>query len=356
MPQASQPFSGDHFSDAAGSGHINSASSLWSGAPVGPGGWASSAPNVGRNSSRSGFSLPGSILDRRHARSGRSTVAAIGQNDYTDVMPVAILPTSVDHMHVLRDGRRCLVRDRSGGLQMFDLRGGSGGGSGDDGWGQARGSSGIASKCGIRPPCGALVKVFVPPAPRRWAGTPGKFALDPGETVVASPIPPATRGRSGRSRRGGSNTPHVPSTVASAWDPFAGHSSDSDEMPLLTTHYGGDSDDDRGGAAGGSGRRRPRGAGANFFFPREDSEESGWDRLRISSVSSGDVVSDVVTPFKKLSLARGTLGVRGATGVVGQSGFCHGDVVFRGIATCPRRDARVLVEAALWPEEEEEKQ
>ncbi|CAM9274786.1 unnamed protein product, partial [Ascophyllum nodosum] len=79
------------------------------------------------------------------------------------------LDSSVDHTHVLRDGTRCLVRHRFGGLHVVDLR--------------------FTGR-----PLRALVE---PPAAVKLVPVRRKFALDDRETVVVMPIAAtaAVRGR-----------------------------------------------------------------------------------------------------------------------------------------------------------------
>lgn len=73
---------------------------------------------------------------------------------------LASLGSSVNHTRILRDGRRCLVRDRTGGLQAWDLR----------------------------YPGRGPVRVLVPSRPQRLGPfLSGRFALDSSESVVATP-------------------------------------------------------------------------------------------------------------------------------------------------------------------------
>lgn len=238
---------------------------------------------------------------------------------------------------MLRDGRRCLVRDRSGGLQTFDLRHLSGRAGGREG---ARGH--------YQGP----LRVLVSPAPGRWAAASGKFALDPGETVVATPI--ASDG-GGWARRGAAcvDATHPLSAIASAWNPFSTDTTPNDRSSHCTPR-GTDSNGAgafRGDAGATDDDVRRQGRRQRRRWPRVQSDGDG---LRVLKINSGEVVSEMSTPHDALSLARGTVGSAGAKGVVGESGFYHGNLVFRGLATGPGQGgARVLVEVALWPEGEE---
>ena len=193
--------------------------------------------------------------------SGRGSHSRSGGGRSADTELLARLDgSSVDHTQVLRDGTRCLVKDRSGGLQSVDLRFFSGRG---DGPGRARGA---------RP-----LKVLVPPGAR--ARAPGRFTLDPTETVVVTPVPAAAAARTARLGGGGGGSEAV--FTGGAWNAFS--SSGAAGLPL--PYAAGCTSSGGVGINGGS----------TPFAER--------DRLRILNVSSGEKLNDIQTPWTGVSLA-----------------------------------------------------
>ena len=200
--------------------------------------------------------------------------------------------SSVDHTHVLRDGTRCLVKGRSGGLQVVDLRVFAG---------QAQGQG--------RP---RALKVLVPPRGGQYrAPAPARFALDPTETVVLTPVAGAATaaacvGGNGGGGGGGAGT------AGGAWGAFSSSST-------------GDANGGFTAGGGSTGYAGPRG-----------------DRLRILNVSSGEVLNDIQTPWTGMSLARGA-------GTAADPDFCG--MRFWGTAWEAGRGAAVF-EARLRSETE----
>lgn len=187
---------------------------------------------------------------------------------------------SIDHLHILQDGTRCLVKDRSGGLQTVDLRF-----------------------------AGRPLKVLVPPTVGTRPPVPGKFALDPSETIVATPIAAAPEAAGVGMVGGGERFLSAPR----AWDAFSGSGSAAVDHRV--------------------GVNRTSGGGR-----RKDATSREGDRLRILSASSGEVLNNITTPWTGMSLAPG-IAWRGV-----EEAGCHGDVHFWGIA---RRDTPVVFEARL---------
>lgn len=203
---------------------------------------------------------------------------------------LASVHCSIDHTHILQDGTRCLVKDRSGGLQTLELRF-----------------------------SGRPLKTLVPPTAGRRALVPGKFALDLGETVVATPIAAAAEAAGIGMVGGGERFLSVPR----AWDAFSGTQSAAV--------------DHRGSVGGGSSGEAGRG----------DAKSGVGDRLRFLSVTSGEILNDIATPWTGMSLAPGISG-RDVEGV-----GCHGNVHFCGIASKPRQRRPVVFEASLKSRESE---
>lgn len=220
----------------------------------------------------------------------------------TDVL--ARLGSSIDHVRMLRDGRRCLIRDQSGGLQMYD----------------------------VRVPEREPLRVLVPSNPGRMRPfCRGKFVLDPSETVVASPV----------GRRVGSTA--VVGRGEGAEPTGVAQGEDTSMCPFVRNP-----------------RRRyvrpPRSdqtqshrveVGAPVIDGRESAtlrEEAKGERVRLLSLTTGGILSDLATPWDRLSVARG---------VTGASGACHseGDFCFLGIGSGSGDGGQARVfEARLWPE------
>lgn len=215
--------------------------------------------------------------------------------------------SSVDHTHILRDGTRFLVKDRSGGLQVIDLR--------FQGHGRGRTPQ---------------LKVLVQPGKRRSL-LPGRFALDRSETIVITPAaaaPPVVGGggRGGTAVAGGGER-----SSSLAWNAFGSSSSSG-------SHH-----ENGGGSASAGGMHV--GGGIDTSLP---AELASGDRIRILNVSSGEVLNDIRTPWTGVSLARGTA----AAGVGGASSCrCYGGDVTRfwGSAWEHGRGAAVF-EASLGAE------
>lgn len=220
--------------------------------------------------------------------------------------------SSVDHIHALQDGTRCLVRRRFGDLHVLDLR--------------------FAG----RPP-----RVLVePPAPATLVPVRGRFALDDKETVVATPISStvvsstaAARGPyarpSGRAEGGGMEVGAGErfSLTPPAWDTFSrgGGSGSGSKNSNGVVRFA----EDLERTCGGKGMR--------------GSGNSVGDRLRILSLTTGEVLSEISTPWTGLSLARGWETGRGGT----VAGCCRqSDVKFWGIASGFDKSATVF-EASL---------
>ncbi|CAM9413623.1 unnamed protein product [Ectocarpus sp. 4 AP-2014] len=212
-------------------------------------------------------------------------------------------PSSVDHTHILRDGTRCLVKDRSGCLQATDLR-----------------------FFGHR--AGAL-EVLVPPGGQgKRAPWPAKFALDATETVVATPVAAeaaaAARadGDAGAATvvGGGERFPPQPH----GWQRFT-----SSSIGGLPDGIGGGIYDVRNDHGGGYGAEP---------VPAEG------DSVRLLNVSSGEVLNDIQTPWPWVSLARGAgATVDGREGGGGGGGCCRREEVrFWGTALAPGRGAAVF--------------
>ncbi|CAN0060137.1 unnamed protein product [Pylaiella littoralis] len=253
----------------------------------------------------------------------RYSVSVTADPEYT-VEPLALLDcSSVDHTHILRDGTRCLIKDRTGGLQTVDLRffdcQGQGSGRGR---GQER----------ARP-----LKVLVPT--REPVGTrgvrssvPGSFALDPTETIVATPVSTTAAAKSGGGDGGGGGGGGTAmASGGGAWDAFSSYSSTVSlyHQYAATGHrHPSDAGDTANTGGGGD---------ADALFP-------GRDRLRILDVTSGRVLNDIQTPWTHMSLARGA----GAT-LDGADGSSYGGVQFWGTARDPERGPAVF-QAGLWSE------
>lgn len=197
---------------------------------------------------------------------------------------LASVHCSIDHTHILQDGTRCIVKDRSGGLQTLDLRF-----------------------------SGRPLKTLVPPTAGTRAPAPGKFALDLGETVLATPIAAAPEAAGVGMVGGGERFLSAPR----AWDAFSGTQS------AAVDHRGSVG---RGSSGGGL---------------RGDAKSGKGDRLRFLSVTSGEVLNEIATPWTGMSLAPGA-SERGVEGV-----GCHGDAHFWGIASEPRQRRPVVFEASL---------
>lgn len=239
---------------------------------------------------------------------------------YTTDTLVRLDCSSVDHTHILRDGTRCLIKDRTGGLQTVDLRFFGG---------QGRGQT------GARP-----LKVLVPPTPGVRLPVPGSFALDPTETIVATPVSTtaavaAVNGGGG----GGGSSSGLPATgmgaaMASggvgAWGAFSSSSAAALYQQNAATCYR----DPSGASHTVNGRWSTNGGcgdgDAGTLFP-------GRDRLRILDVTSGRVLNDIQTPWTHMSLARGA----GATSD-GADGNSSGVVKFWGTAREPERGPAVF--------------
>lgn len=203
--------------------------------------------------------------------------------------------SSVDHTHILRDGTRCLIKDRSGGLQATDLR-----------------------FFGHR---GGALEVLVPPRGQGMrAPWPAKFALDATETIVATPVAAAAASSDGGAGAasvvgGGERFPPRPH----AWQRFS-----SAGIGGLQGGIGGSIYDFRNDHGSGYGAEP---------VPAEG------DSVRLLNVSSGEVLNDIQTPWPWVSLARGA----GATVDGGGGGCCHREEVrFWGTALAPGRGAAVF--------------
>ncbi|CAM9639653.1 unnamed protein product [Ectocarpus sp. 13 AM-2016] len=217
-------------------------------------------------------------------------------------------PSSVDHTHILRDGTRCLVKDRSGCLQATDLR-----------------------FFGHR---GGALQVMVPPGGQgKRAPWPAKFALDAMETVVATPVaaeaaaPARADGGAGAATvvGGGERFPPHPH----AWQRFS-----SSSIGGLPNGIGGSIYDVRNDHGGGYGAEP---------VPAEG------DSVQLLNVSSGEVLNDIQTPWPWVSLARGAGATvdcwegGGGGGDGGGGGCCRREEVrFWGTALAPGRGAAVF--------------
>ncbi|CAM9913659.1 unnamed protein product [Ectocarpus fasciculatus] len=208
-------------------------------------------------------------------------------------------PSSVDHTHILRDGTRCLIKDRSGGLQVADLR--------------------------FFGPRGGALEVLVPP---RGQGTrapwPAKFALDATETVVATPVAAAATAADGGAGA---------ATVVGGGERFQ-------PQPHAWQRFSSQSVGGLQGGIGGLGGiydvRNDHGGG----YGAEPLPAEG-DSVRLLNVSSGEVLNDIQTPWPWVSLARGA----GATVDGGEGGggcCCREEVRFWGTALAPGRGAAVF--------------
>lgn len=208
--------------------------------------------------------------------------------------------SSVDHIHVLQDGTRCLVRRRFGDLHVIDLR--------------------FAG----RPP-----RVLVePPAPATFVPVRGRFALDDKETVVATPIPSTTVSSTIAARSPVSR----PSCRAEGGEMEVGAGERfSSALPAWNTF-----------SQGGGGSNSSNGVVRFADGPERSCGEEG-DRLRILSLMTGEVLSEISTPWTGLSLARGWGTGWGETVM----GYCsQSDVKFWGIASGFDKSATVF-EASL---------
>ncbi|CAM9873047.1 unnamed protein product, partial [Hapterophycus canaliculatus] len=244
--------------------------------------------------------------------------------------------SSVDHTHILRDGTRCLVKDRSGGLQAVDLRfcseRGQGPGAGR-GHGHGRGRA-------------PQLKVLVPPsAPgTRRPKVPGRFALDPTETIVLTPLAAAARvggsGGAGGAAAAAGGGERFPSS-SRAWDAFA---SSPSGLPADQTGREAASADSINGGGGGGG-------GVSGDDPSSPSRFASGDRIRILNVSSGEALNDIRTPWTGVSLARGAAATLTGAGGADSCRCRHGGDVMRfwGSAWEPGRGAAVF-EARLRAE------
>lgn len=230
---------------------------------------------------------------------------------------------SVDQTHVLGDGTRCLVKDRSGGLCTVDMRFFFPG----------------------KPP----LSVLVPPLPdafRTRAPVPGRFALDPAETIVAIPVA-AAADYSGHQRKSGGNIAMGGGerflSSPRAWDAFAGVGS------IGRSHYMSRIDERDAESAGSTGSAIDHPSVPLSQTPAKALAGAG-DSLRILSLTTGHVLKDIVTPWTGMSLARGAVRPEGGSAKHG----CYGDVRFWGIASEPGERGKPLVfDAGLQPLDDE---
>eukprot|EP00752_Nemacystus_decipiens_P011983 g10623.t1 len=221
---------------------------------------------VARNLASGGGSSGRSSDSRRNAGFGGTRRSGGGRSAGTELLARLDHCSSVDHTHILRDGTRCLVKDRSGGLQSVDLRFFSGPGGRSD-----RGP-------GTRP-----LKVLVPPGARALAR--GKFALDSTETVVVTPVP-AAAAAAAATQGGGGGGGEV--ATGGAWGAFSLSGAAGRPFP----NAGG------GSSSGGMGNNGGGRSGGDGSTP-----PAGRDRLRVLNVSSGEQLNDIQTPWTGVSLA-----------------------------------------------------
>lgn len=155
------------------------------------------------------------------------------------------LGSSVDQVFVLKDGRKCLVKDRSGGLQMFDLR--------HMGRGAAR--------------------TFVPPVAGLHKPSHAKFVLDYEENVIVSPQsdPSSTNRYSPQPDLGGESALQRARDIDGVLDRTLAETRSVLSRPPS------------------SNGKRP-------------------DRIKVFSVATGRLLADVPTGRQGISLGRGTMG------------------------------------------------
>lgn len=265
-----------------------------------------STTTVGGGGGGGGRALEGSANGhRRAARSGRNDPASVA----AERSFLLRLDSSIDYTHILQDGTRCLVKDRSGGLHTLDLRF-----------------------------QGRPLKVLVPSAHGKRAPFAGRFALDPGETVVATPIAAAC-GAAARGCTDGSAVVGGGERFLSsprAWDAFSGA-----QRTVVDFYGSGD------GLADGRGRGGAGGGGSGRAFDAVDDVKACMgDRLRVLSLTSGKTLTDIATPWTGMCLARGVQVVERS----GREASCHGDIRFRGIAS-PAGKPDTVFEAGIRSQE-----
>lgn len=259
--------------------------------------WCSNSDSI-RTSRRcadgSGFFSTNIINDHSVYVKHRSGQAYVGRdgNRNRDDNTLATLTSSIAQLNILTDGRRCLVKDKAGGLQILDTRF----------------------------PGRGPVRVLMPPVVGQWGAAEGKFSVDSAETVVVSPI--------GTGKRRDAVNAHPVSSVISAWDPFldeTGGVSDRFEPAGDNDGAGGDIDSrSSGGIASRSNKNGRRVVERDYCT---------GDRLRVFSLTSGDVLSECVTPWKMLTLAPGQVAGRGKWANASAGAGCSGDLTFCGLAT-----------------------
>lgn len=231
---------------------------------------------------------------------------------------LARMSSSVDHTHVLQDGTRCLARDRLGSLQTLDLR--------------FPGRAGPLKVLVSPPATGAL-----------RARDRGKFALDPGEAVVATPVvasaSTAVSEGGGVLMGGGERFLSSPR----AWDAFSNAEIDRRGV-VVDFHRCGSTGAAGGGVGGGGEGADTTTATTTAAAAGDDRRRLTGDRLQILSLSTGEVLTDIATPWTEMSLARGVVGPPG-----GGAGGCHGELQFWGKA-CESGQRTVVFEARLRSE------
>lgn len=251
--------------------------------------------------------------------------------------------SSVDHVHALKDGARCLVKDKLGGLLTLDLR-----------------FSG-------RGP----LKVLVPPVAAGQGGgaaramVPGRFAmLDSEDTIVVTAISTATprhrhaADRSVEDMVGGVGGERFASSPR-AWDAFSGGVPRSTRAASVIVDHNNSSCDV---SSPGRGEKREAVSGFRSGLPgvlhggkNGRGSSCTGDRLLILSVSTGEMLNEIATPWRNISLARGGAATVGpGPGPLGRGGKrpgCHGEFQFLGIASLEAREkATTVFEGSLQPE------
>ncbi|CAM9389680.1 unnamed protein product [Choristocarpus tenellus] len=226
------------------------------------------------------------------------------------------LPSCVNHLHILQDGRRFLAKDGSGGLRVFDLR-----------W--SGGSGGWFTKGQLCP----VVVLVAPDHGGRQLVDNGRFWVDPEEAVVATPIP-------------GSLYPGRTQQVKNC---PCQHRSDANNFNSHEDRWG--IEEGQGALVWGNGSREEGGDSVNRVCT-----SLGGARIRMLSVSSGERLAEVKTPcrFKEMSLSRTV--VRDTCGNAGLGDSVSGgrglaEPGFWGISATPWVEASGgLFAARLWPE------
>lgn len=166
------------------------------------------------------------------------------------------------------------------------------------------------------------------PVPATFVPVRGRFALDDKETVVATPISSTIVSSTIDSR----NPVARPSCRAEGGEMEVGAGERFSSAPPAWNAF----------SRGGGGSNSSNGVVRFSESPERSFAEKG-DRLRILSLTTGEVLSEISTPWTGLSLARGWGTGRGET----VSGCCsQSDVKFLGITSGFDKSAAVF-EASL---------